>query len=155
MVMWDIIFASKGIWTFNLLTCIFLPGHCLSLHWFSLLWLITLPYLFALIRCACKKRHSSLQLFQLFPASLKQTAIVFKGCHHLGGYLIYWAHVTSLPCEANVHLTNASHTWIDILYTNHKNNCRYKWRFHSGKSLLATSYWIYDTPSQIFFALKL
>ena len=41
----------------------------------------------------------------------------FKGCHHPGGSFICWAHVTCLPCKANVQST---HLWIDIAQTNHK-----------------------------------
>ena len=37
----------------------------------------------------------------------------FKAIHLPGGSFIYWAHVTSLTCKANVQPTNTtSHTWI-------------------------------------------
>ena len=49
----------------------------------------------------------------------------FKGCHLHGGSFVYCAYVTSLSCKANVESTNASHTWVDIVYTNHKRKGRY------------------------------
>ena len=41
----------------------------------------------------------------------------FLSCYLLGGSFIYWAHVTSLTCKANVQSTKTSHTWIDFVYT--------------------------------------
>ena len=35
-------------------------------------------------------------------------------------YSIYWAHVTYLTWKANVHSTHTFHTWIDVVYVNHK-----------------------------------
>ena len=49
----------------------------------------------------------------------------FKGCHLYGFFFIYWAYATTLKCKANVQSTNASHTWVDIVYTNHKRKGRY------------------------------
>ena len=38
-----------------------------------------------------------------------------QDCHHSGGSFIYWAHVASLTCEANVQSTNSSHSWINFV----------------------------------------
>ena len=63
-----------------------------------------------------------------------------KGWHHPGRSFIDWAHVTSFTFKANLQSTNTSHTWIDIVSTNHKKKGRYLQRFRSEKSLLAPSF---------------
>ena len=88
--------------------------------------------------------HSPLSLSSLL-CSQSYSHLFFKGCHHTSGSFIYSAHVTSLTCKANVQSINTSHTWIDIVYTNHKR----KGRFAGTESQTC------DLPTQIVFDLRL
>ena len=60
----------------------------------------------------------------------------FKGCHHAGVSLIYWAPGASLTCKTNLLTAHTSLTWIDIVWTNHK----MERRSYSEKSSLAPSF---------------
>ena len=80
----------------------------------------------------------------------KQT--FFKGCHHRGGSFIYWAHVTSLRCKANVQSINTFRTLIDIVFTNHKRKVHFN-RDSTAKSpcwLRVSNLWPSD-PEQTNF----
>ena len=44
----------------------------------------------------------------------------FKFATNLVDLFIYWSHGTSLTCKANVQSDNTSHTWIEIVFANHK-----------------------------------
>ena len=57
----------------------------------------------------------------------------------LFGSFNYRAHVTSLTCKANVHSTNTSHTWNDIVFTNPRGREDFNGDY-LVKSLLAPSF---------------
>ena len=77
-----------------------------------------------------------------------------KGWHHPSGSFIYWAHVTSLACKANVQSTNTYHTWIDIVYTNHKRKGTCLMRIPHWKVFAGTQFKTFDLLTQIFFDLQ-
>ena len=52
------------------------------------------------------------------------------GCHHPRWSFVFWAHVKSLTCKANVLSTNKYFKWIDIEHKNHKRNVQF-WQFPS------------------------
>ena len=60
-------------------------------------------------------------------------------CHHSVGCFIYWVHVTSLTCKANVQSTETSPTRIDIVYTQSQVKGRFHWRLSIENFLLALS----------------
>ena len=68
--------------------------------------------------------------------------------------LTYWAHVTPLTCKAKVQSTNTSHTWIDIVYTNHKRKGAFFMGIPQRRVLAGTEFRTCDHPTQIFFDLQ-
>ena len=81
----------------------------------------------------------------------------FKGCQHPGGSFIYWVHVTSPTCKANVQSTKTSHAWNDIVSKNHERKKGYILsEIPQWKVLAGTEFWTCDPPPpQIFFDLQL
>ena len=126
----------------------------LMLSWSHTWWFHPIP---GIRRSFSREKIAKIRWKVIWMISLKKWNLetFFKGCHHPGGSFIYWAHVTSLTCKANVQSRHSSLTQIDTVHTNHNRKGRFLTETPQQKKLACAEFWTGDLPAQIFALLPL